>query len=131
MRKVTLIACLLALPVVALSSYIYVEDRAARKIQAQMRVETQIRIETQMRAEELQAVSQALNQAMACYTADKGKPPETLDDLTEDGYLKGVPKDLIASGYFKGMPRLGPGKYFDPAPPPPPGSPKLNSTPRT
>jgi type II secretory pathway pseudopilin PulG len=118
MRKVTLIACFLVLPMVALSSYIYVEDRAARKIEAQMR------------AEELQAVNQALRQAMVRYTLDKGKPPKTLDDLVEAGYFKGAPRNLIDSGYFKGMPVTGP-EYFDPAVPTPPGRQDPVPTPRT
>lgn len=33
-----------------------------------------------------------VRQAMQAYTEDKGKPPQTLEDLVDQGYLKNIPK---------------------------------------
>ena len=88
MRRVALTASFLVVPIIAISSYIYVEDRAARKIAVQMR------------AEEAKSISQAVHQ----YTVDKGTPPKSLDDLVDAGYLKAIP----------GRGRL---IYTDPVPP--------------
>jgi competence protein ComGC len=75
MRRVALTASFLVVPIIAISSYIYVEDRAARKI------------DVQMRAEEARCISQAVHE----YTVDKGTPPNSLDDLVDAGYLKAIP----------------------------------------
>jgi len=116
MRWATLAAFLLALAVLAISSRIHSQQEAAQEVQARMR------------ALELQAAYQSIRQAILCYTVAKGKPPQSLDDLVEAGYLKGIPGDLIDAGYFKGMPRLGP-IYTDPPVPPAPGHPMPASIP--
>jgi general secretion pathway protein G len=36
-----------------------------------------------------------LRDAIDSYTMDKQKAPQSLDDLTQDGYLKGIPEDPI------------------------------------
>jgi hypothetical protein len=75
MRRVALTASFLIVPIIAISSYISVEDRAARKIAVQMR------------AVEALCISQAVHQ----YTVDKGTPPKSFDDLVDAGYLKAIP----------------------------------------
>jgi hypothetical protein len=102
MKWVTRITCFTVLGILALSSYIYVQNREAR------------RAEAQMRASEILAVSQMLHQATVRYTREKGRPPKTVDELVDAGYFRGVPVSL--AGYFPGIPSVGP-VYFDPAPP--------------
>ncbi len=38
-----------------------------------------------------------MRSAIDSYTADKGKAPQSLDDLVQAGYLKAIPKDPITS----------------------------------
>jgi competence protein ComGC len=75
MRRVALTASFLLVPIIAISSYIYIEDREAHKTAVQMR------------AEEARVISQAVHR----YTADKGTPPKSLADLVDAGYLKEIP----------------------------------------
>jgi hypothetical protein len=95
MRRATLTACFLALPILAVSSYLYLEDRAVRKI------------EVETRALEAEVISQAIHR----YTVDMGTPPRSLDDL-------------VVAGYLKAIPGRGP-VYYDPIMPPPKQSKKL------
>ena len=70
-------------------------------------IETQ-RILAQTRVAELEAEGRVIRDAVKYYTVDKGKPPQSLDDLMEAGYINQLPADLVASGYFDGMPRHHP-----------------------
>lgn len=80
MQRVTLLAvCCLTLPIVATSSYIYLQDRSARTIKAEMCAE-EVRIEARI-----------ISNAMRRYTEEQGKPPQSLNDLVIAGYLKAIP----------------------------------------
>jgi hypothetical protein len=75
MRRVVLIASFLAVPIIAIASYIYIEDRTAQKIAVQIY------------ADDARVISHAIHQ----YTVDKGRPPRFFDDLVNVGYLKAIP----------------------------------------
>ena len=89
MQRVTLLAvCCLTLPIAAVSSYVYLQDRSARTVKAEMCAE-EVRIEARI-----------ISNAMRRYTEEHGKPPQSLNDL-------------VTGGYLKALPGIGP-IYFDP-----------------
>jgi hypothetical protein len=92
MRRATLIT-VFALPILALAANIFVEDRAGRKIGAEIRAEDAAafaRAEARcQRANPLyvpEKCDQRLNQAALRYAADKGNPPQSFKDLIDAGY---------------------------------------------
>ena len=78
MRRLTIAASALLVFLVALSSYIYLEQRAVRKSSTHMR----------------EADSRVVSQAVHRYQVDKGRLPHSLDDLVDAGYLKALPGRL-------------------------------------
>ncbi len=52
---------------------------------------------TRKREEVLRRNLETLNQTIFQYTQDKQKPPQSLGDLKQAGYLKSVPEDITGS----------------------------------
>ena len=78
------IACVLVLAMAGLCGWICARHVRAAKLAVQRESE-------RLRGERA-AEGQAIIQAVQRYTAEKGKPPRTLEDLVDGGYLKTMPE---------------------------------------
>jgi hypothetical protein len=93
MSRATLVT-ICVLPVLTLAAYIYLEDRAAREIDAGIGVadaaafaQAEARCQPANSLYTPEKCDQRLNQAVLRYAADKGKPPQSFRDLIDAGYL--------------------------------------------
>ena len=109
MKWATLIVGLILAPILAIAAYDCVEEMVARRGEAKQELAI---------LAEMERANQALRQAVLRYTHDKGRAPQSLDELIDAGYLKTQSDDLTRAGYYQGMPRRS--FYFDPPIPPRP-----------
>ncbi len=57
------------------------------------------RLDDQMKLATLERDAQVLERAVARFTAERGRPPETLDELVWTGYVPALPKDPFGGRY--------------------------------